>query len=149
MAAFHSCLEILFRPESPEVILCSPSRAPPRSPSPALAPGPSLSVRRGGGHGGGVAAVCAPVFLCAGGLPSLPPAHSRFASTQEEHRPRQRKQQLSANLSPKKETLESLRKTVAFVAVNPGLPCPRVLELWVVAVAGPGPGCFCVLPGPA
>src|ERR1035437_1452023 len=124
MAAFRSCPEILCRPESPEVILCSLSRAAPSSPSPALAPGTSPPVRRGGGHGGGVAAVCAPVFLCAGGLPSLPPAHSRFASTQEEHRPRQRKQQLSANLSQKKETLESLRKTVAFVAVNPGLPAP-------------------------
>src|ERR1035437_3953021 len=60
MSAFHSCLEILFRPEGPEVILCSLSRAAPSSPSPALAPGTSLPVRRGGRHGGGVAAVCVP-----------------------------------------------------------------------------------------
>jgi hypothetical protein len=60
MAAFRSCPEILFRPEGPEVSLCSLSRAAPSSPSPALAPGTSLPVRRGGRHGGGVAAVCVP-----------------------------------------------------------------------------------------
>src|ERR1017187_2256584 len=82
MAAFHSCLEILFRPESPEVSLCSLSRAAPSSPSPALAPGTSLPVRRGGRHGGGVAAVCGPGvpvgwlgrFRC--------PRPASFASTQ-------------------------------------------------------------------
>src|ERR1039457_6509003 len=82
MAAFHSCLEIFCRPESPEVSLCSLSRAALSSPSPALAPGTSLPVRRGGRHGGGVAAVCGPGvpvgwlgrFRC--------PRPASFASTQ-------------------------------------------------------------------
>src|ERR1035437_7159506 len=66
MSAFHSCLEILFRPEGPEVSLCSLSRAAPSSPSPALAPGTSLPVRRGGMRGGGGVAACASVFPWAG-----------------------------------------------------------------------------------
>src|ERR1035437_7427094 len=147
MAAFRSCPEILCRPESPEVILCSLSRDAPSPPAPALAPGPSPPVRRGGGRGGVVAAVCAPVFLCAGVVALVAPGQRR-QHTGTGAAAQATKATGLCNPFQKKETLESLHKTVAFVAVNPGparlgtalarprprLPCPRVLELWVVAL---------------
>src|ERR1019366_7803338 len=116
MAAFHSCLEILFRPESPEVSLCSLSRAAPSSPSPALAPGTSLPVRRGGGHGGGGAALFGP--RVPGGWLGCPlrPGPLRQHTGTGAAVPRQQEQRVSTTLSKKKETLESLHKTVAFVA---------------------------------
>ena len=117
-------------------------RAAPSSPSPALAPGTSLPVRRGGMHGGGVAAVCAPG--CSRGLawlPSLPPAN--VASTQEQgQRPPATRATGFYNPFQKKETLESLHKTVALVA-GPGLPALSApVQAAAAAVAGPGLGRF-------
>src|ERR1039458_3751645 len=109
MAAFHSCLEILFRPESPEVSLCSLSRAAPSSPSPALAPGTSLPVRRGGRHGGGVAAVCAPgVPVGWRGCPLYPGPQQLRQHTGTSSGHRQQKQRVSTPLSKKRKTLENL-----------------------------------------
>src|ERR1035437_2724789 len=153
MAAFHSCLEILFRPEGPEVILCSLSRAAPVSPSPALAPGTSLPVRRGGRRGGAVSRPFVPlVFPCAG-LPLSAPCPQQLRQHTEGSGPRQQEQRFLQPSPQKRETLESLRKTVAFVAANPGPGCSPCVGAaaaarrglpalpCVAAVAGPGPAC--------
>src|ERR1035437_231670 len=151
MAAFHSCLEILFRPEGPEVILCSLSRAAPVSPSPALAPGTSLPVRRGGRRGGAVSRPFVPlVFPCAG-LPLSAPCPQQLRQHTEGSGPRQQEQRFLQPSPQKRETLESMRKTVAFVAANPGtgcFPCVGPAEAAagvcllfraVASFAGPGP----------
>ena len=91
------------------------------------------------------------VFPCAG-LPLSAPCPQQLRQHTEGSGPRQQEQRFLQPSPQKRETLESLRKTVAFVAANPGPGCSPCVGAaaaarrglpalpCVAAVAGPGLG---------